>query len=166
MNREMKIAIGEELQTPFHQIVSATKQAAEKTAEVLVPVKKVLEDIDGALKAQQQHTIPPPSPPQKDLTFGIHATGDGQYAMGNSIVHIEGNTLKVDDKEYELTPGLRMLIITRNHALNTLAAMIILYTKQSLHRPERERAYPALLVHAPHGNGSICSVVWLYQGIL
>ena len=29
--------------------------------------------------------------------------------MGNSIVHIEGNTLKVDDKEYELTPGLRML---------------------------------------------------------
>ena len=31
--------------------------------------------------------------------------------MGNSIVHIEGNTLKVDDKEYELTPGLRMLIL-------------------------------------------------------
>ena len=31
--------------------------------------------------------------------------------MGNSIVHIEGNTLKVDDKEYELTPGLRVLIM-------------------------------------------------------
>ena len=31
--------------------------------------------------------------------------------MGNSIVHIEGNTLKVGDKEYELTPGLRMLIV-------------------------------------------------------
>ena len=30
--------------------------------------------------------------------------------MGNSIVHVEGNTL-VDDKEYELTPGLRMLIL-------------------------------------------------------
>ena len=30
---------------------------------------------------------------------------------GNIIVHIEGNTLKVDDKEYELTPGLRMLIL-------------------------------------------------------
>ena len=26
-------------------------------------------------------------------------------------MHIEGNTLKVDDKEYELTPGLRMLIL-------------------------------------------------------
>ena len=31
--------------------------------------------------------------------------------MGNIIVYIEGNTLKVDDKEYELTPGLRMLIL-------------------------------------------------------
>ena len=31
--------------------------------------------------------------------------------MGNSIVHIKGNTLKVDDKDYELMPGLRMLIL-------------------------------------------------------
>ena len=102
VNREMKLAIGEELQTLFHPIVSATKQAAEKTVEELIPVKKSLEDIDGDLNAQQQ---------QKDLTCGVHATGDGRYAMGNSIVHIEGNTLKVDDKEYELTPGLRMLIL-------------------------------------------------------
>ena len=35
----------------------------------------------------------------------------GRYAMGNSIVHIDVNTLKVDGKEYELTPGLRMLIL-------------------------------------------------------
>ena len=112
VNREMKLAIGEELQTLFHPIiVSATKQAAEKTAEELIPVKKALEDIDGALKAQQ-HTISPPSPPQKDHTFRIHATGDGRNAMGNSIVHIEGNTLKVDDKEYELTPGLRIVAQT------------------------------------------------------
>ena len=33
VNREMKLAIGEELQTLFHLMVSATKQAAEKTAE-------------------------------------------------------------------------------------------------------------------------------------
>ena len=31
--------------------------------------------------------------------------------MGSSIVHIEGNNLKVDDKEYELTPSLRMLVL-------------------------------------------------------
>ena len=111
VHREMKLAIWEELQTLSHPIISATKQAAEKTAEELVPVKKALEDIDGALKAQQQHTIPPPSPPQRDLTFGIHATGDGRYPMENSIVHIEGNTLKVNDKEYELMTGLRMLIL-------------------------------------------------------
>ena len=43
--------------------------------------------------------------------FGIRVTGDARNAMGNSIVHIEGNTLKVEDKEYELTPGLRMLIL-------------------------------------------------------
>ena len=52
VNREMKLAFVEELQTLFHPIVSATKQAAEKTADELVPVKKALEDIDGALKAQ------------------------------------------------------------------------------------------------------------------
>ena len=78
-------------------------------------MKKTLEDIDQAMKAQQRTIVvppsSPPSPPQKDLTFGIHATGDGRYAMGNSIVHIDGNTLKVDDKEYELTAGLRMLIL-------------------------------------------------------
>ena len=110
----MKLAIGEELQTLFHPIVSATKQAAEKREEELVPVKKALEDIDGALKAQQLTIVvppPPPSPLQRDLTVGIHATADGRCAMGNCIVHIEGNTLKVDDKEYELTPGLRMLIL-------------------------------------------------------
>ena len=38
VNREMKPAIGEELQTLFHPIVSAIKQAAEKTAEALTPV--------------------------------------------------------------------------------------------------------------------------------
>ena len=54
----MKLAIGEELQTLFHPIFSETKQAAEKTAEELIPVKTALEDIDVALKALQQHTIP------------------------------------------------------------------------------------------------------------
>ena len=92
VNREMKLAIGEELQTLFHPIVSATKQAAEKTVEELAPVKKALEDIDGTLKAQRRTIVRPPtspSPPQKDLTFGIHVTADARNAMGNSIVHVE-----------------------------------------------------------------------------
>ena len=78
-------------------------------------MKKALEDSDGTLNAQRRTIVrpppSPPSPPQKDLTFGIHVTGDGRNDMGSSIVYIEGNTLKVDDKEYELTPGLRMLIL-------------------------------------------------------
>ena len=70
----MKLAIGEELQTLFHPIVSETKQASEKTAEELAPVKKALEVIDGALKAQRRVVVvqPPPSPPspsQKDIWY-------------------------------------------------------------------------------------------------
>ena len=49
VNREMKLAIGEDLQTLFHPIVSATKLAAEKTVEEMVPVKYALEDIDGTM---------------------------------------------------------------------------------------------------------------------
>ena len=45
MNREMKLAIGDELQTLFHPIVNATKQAAEDTRKELVPMKKTLTDI-------------------------------------------------------------------------------------------------------------------------
>ena len=51
MKREMKLAIGNELQTLFHPIVNATKQAAEETRKELKPIKKKLSDIDGALKA-------------------------------------------------------------------------------------------------------------------
>ena len=64
VNREMKLGTGEEVMTLFHPIVSATKQAAKKTAEELAPVKKALEDIDGTLKAQRRAVVnPPPSPP-------------------------------------------------------------------------------------------------------
>ena len=75
---------------------SNCQQAAEKTVEELAPVKKALEDIFGTLKARRHIIVRPPlspsSPPQKDFTFGIHATGGGRNAMGNSIVHIEENT--------------------------------------------------------------------------
>ena len=51
VNREMKIAIGDELQTLFHPIVNATKQAAEETRKELAPIRKTLTVIDGALTA-------------------------------------------------------------------------------------------------------------------
>ena len=53
VNRKMKLAIGDALQTVFHPIVNATRQAAEETKKELAPMKKTLTDIDGALKAQR-----------------------------------------------------------------------------------------------------------------
>ena len=72
VNREMKLVIGEELQTLFHPIVSATKQATEKMAEELAPAKKALEDIDGTLKAQQCTIVRPPPPPLSPPQMGSH----------------------------------------------------------------------------------------------
>ena len=49
-NRELKLAIGDELQTLFYPIVNATKQAAEETRKELEPMKKKLADNDGAVQ--------------------------------------------------------------------------------------------------------------------
>ena len=49
VKRELKLAIGDELQTLFHPIVKATKQAAAETRKELSPMKKTLADIDGDL---------------------------------------------------------------------------------------------------------------------
>ena len=43
MNREMKLAIGDELQTIFHPIVNATKQAAEETRKESAPMKETFQ---------------------------------------------------------------------------------------------------------------------------
>ena len=51
-NHEMKVAIGNELQTLFHPIFNVTKQVAEESAKELTPMKKTLTDIDGVLLAQ------------------------------------------------------------------------------------------------------------------
>ena len=52
VNREMKLAIGDALQTLFHPIFNATKQTAEETRKELAPMKKTLTDIDGASTVQ------------------------------------------------------------------------------------------------------------------
>ena len=75
-DREMKLgAIGDELQTLFHPIVNATKQAAEETRKELAPMKEALTDIDGALVAQRVEA-PSKTPVNKniDTTFGILQT--------------------------------------------------------------------------------------------
>ena len=81
-NRELKLAIGDELQTLFHPIVNSTKQAAEDIRKELEPMKKTLTDIDGALSAQRENV---------DNTFGIYMNQDGEIAMGNKIVQVNEN---------------------------------------------------------------------------
>ena len=80
MNRGMKLAIGDELQTLFHAIVNTAKQVAEETRKELPPMKKTLMDIDGALAAQTATDAPSRPPPNinTDITFGIHRKQDGQ----------------------------------------------------------------------------------------
>ena len=85
-NRELKLAFGDELQTLFHPIVNATKQAAEETRKVLEPMKKTLTDIDGALN----RSTPQPGK-SVDNTFGIYMRGDGELVMGNKVVQIDEN---------------------------------------------------------------------------
>ena len=76
MNREMKLAIEDELQTLFHPIVNATKQAAEATRKEFAPMKKTLMDIDGALTAQRDTDARPRLNKNTDTTFGLFQRQD------------------------------------------------------------------------------------------
>ena len=104
-NREMKLTIGDELQTRFHPIVNATKQAAEETRKELAPMKKTLTDIDEAL----YRATDAKSSKDIDTTYGFYM-GDGQLCMEIKAVQLNGNASIVDDTEYKFTPGLRALI--------------------------------------------------------
>ena len=86
VNREMKLAIGDELQTLFHLIVSATKQADEETRKELAPMKKTLSDIDGALTARRATDARPRLDKSSDTTFGLFQKQDGRLGMGNKVV--------------------------------------------------------------------------------
>ena len=111
----MKLAIGDELQTLFHPIVNATKQAAEETRKELEPMKKTLTEIDGALTAQRVDAKQQPSK-YVDTTFGIYKRQDGQVVMGNKKAQINGNkkTLTGDGTDYKLTPCLEVLIVQKH----------------------------------------------------
>ena len=86
VNWELKLAIGDELQTLFHPIVNSTKQTAEETRKKLKPMKKTLTDIDG----YRVDAAPQPGK-NVDNTFGKYMRRDGQLAMGNKIVQVDEN---------------------------------------------------------------------------
>ena len=117
VNREMKLAIVDKLQTLFHPIVNTTKQAAEETRKDLAPMKKALTDIDCALAAQRVEAPSKTSLNKNaDITFGLHRKQNGQLGMGTKVVRIDinGKTLTVESTEYKLTPGL-IALITQKH---------------------------------------------------
>ena len=90
VNLEMKLAIGDELQTLFHPIVNTTKQAADETRKELEPMRETLTCIDIALTAQRVDATPPLDK-NVDTTFGIYRRQDGQLGMGNKIVQLNRN---------------------------------------------------------------------------
>ena len=90
VNREMKLAIGDGLQTLFHPIVNATKQAAEETRKELTSMKKTLTNIDEALN---------------------HATVSKNIATTLLRLGEKEKILTVDDTEY--TPGLHALLTSK-----------------------------------------------------
>ena len=102
VNREMKLAIGDELQTLFHSIVNATKQAAEETRKELAPMKKQLTDIEGIVNRDVGASKPSGLRLKNvDTTFGIYRRKDGQLQMGIKLVRYNADTLTVDDTEYQ-----------------------------------------------------------------
>ena len=115
VNREMKLAIGDELQTPFLPIVNTNKQTAEEIRKELAPMNKTLTDVDGALAAQRGAEAPPLNK-NADITFGIYKKRDGQLGMGSKVVRFDVNrkVITVDDREYKLTPGI-LVLITQTH---------------------------------------------------
>ena len=152
VNREMKLAIGDALLTLFHPIVNATKQAAEETRKELAPMKKTLTDIDGALTAQRAADARPP------LDKNVDTTWETKLQLIRNK-----KTLTVDDTEYDFTPGLHALIMSK---LPRGIPMIIKHINLFVHRPRLDNSQisQVLLDHKLHGNISICSGKWLYLG--
>ena len=70
-NRELKLVIGDELQTLFHPFANATKQAAEETRKKHESMQETLTGIDRALAAQSVDATPPLDK-NVDTTFRIY----------------------------------------------------------------------------------------------
>ena len=99
-NRELKVAIGDELQTLFHPIVNGTKQAGEETRKELEPMKKTLTDIDGALTAQREHVAKPEPSLSKAVvnTYGFYEKNGRLWMEIKAVqLNVKGKILAVDD---------------------------------------------------------------------
>ena len=164
MKRELKLAIGDELQTLFHPIVNATKQAAEETRKELEPMKKNLSDIDGALKASIDGALKSVAALQPgknlDTTFGIYRRKDGQLQMGSEIVEIDEHErfLIVDGRKYDFTPGL-WEFITQKHPQVSQWPSRDYRTYKSLSAQPKFKSHPdprGPLDRVLHGSISIC----------
>ena len=147
MKREMNLAIGDELQTLFHPIVNATKQAAEETRKELEPMKNKLSDIDEALKASIYGTLKPVASLQPgkylDTTFGIYRRKDEQLQMGNKIIEIDEHDkfLIVDGTRYDFTPGL-WAFITQKHPQVSLWSSHDYRTYKALSAQTQVKSHP------------------------
>ena len=139
MKREMKLAIGDELQTLFHPIANATNQAAEETRKELEPMKKMLSDIDGALKPVVTLQLGK----NVDTTFGIYRRKDGQLQMGNKIVEIDEHdkVLIVDGTTYDFTPVL-WAFITQKHPQVSQWSSHDYRTYKALSAQTKVKSYP------------------------
>ena len=88
VNRNMKLAIRDELQTLFYPIVDATKEAAEETRKELAPMKKTLTSIDRDLTAQREHVVKPQPSKAVDNSYGFYKK-DGRLWLGNKAVRLD-----------------------------------------------------------------------------
>ena len=166
VNRELKLPIGDELQTLFHPIVNATKQTAEEARKELAQMKKKLTDIDGALTAQRA-TDAKPQPGNTDATFGLLQRQNGLLGMGNKVARlsVDAKALIVDDIKYKLTAFLEL--ITNKHPRAGQWKTNDYQVYKSLVAQTKVKPFPigqVLLDHTLRGNGSIWLGKWLYLG--
>ena len=125
----------------FKPITESQKETKESLVQELKPIQEGLKELPAiAYPPQLQAIAPPPEGDEDedeegvmqvgriahrylsdyaakqnvDKTFGIYKNPvDKQYYIGNQPIDIEGNNLIVGEKEYEGTPGLWELIISK-----------------------------------------------------
>ena len=106
VNRETELAIGDELQTIFHSIANATKQAAEETRKELAPMKITLTDNNELHETNVTgESIKSYEYDECQLNCAEHTTitienQDQSIHLHNSYLLVKGDALKVDNARY------------------------------------------------------------------